>query len=142
MERSILVCGGRDGQPPGTVFKALDAYDLRHSITHLVTGSLRTTRAQGRLYISTDAEAFAWALERELPASVVPAQWSLYGRSAGPRRNRRMLELFPIRGVLAFPGGRGTYDMVEASILMGIPVRKFNMTEDRMWWSRYRGGHS
>jgi hypothetical protein len=43
------------------------------------------------------------------------ADWHAHGKSAGPRRNRRMLTEIKPGMVVAFPGGRGTADMVRAA---------------------------
>jgi hypothetical protein len=140
-ERTVIVCGGRDGQPAGIVSRALGAYDQKRGrIAHLVVGSVTVGHTpQGRPILSTDAEAFGWAIQQERVTSVVPAQWSLYGRPAGPKRNRRMPLLFPqVKAVLAFPGGRGTYDMVSVGLALGIPVWVLNIGETRIWWSRAR----
>ena len=41
-----------------------------------------------------------------------PARWAELGRRAGPIRNQEMLDLWVPDGVVAFPGGAGTADMV------------------------------
>lgn len=56
-----------------------------------------------------------------------PAQWRKYGKSAGPIRNRYMLERHPdIALVLAFHDdlehSKGTKDMVEVALENGIQV--------------------
>lgn len=47
-----------------------------------------------------------------------------YGKSAGPIRNQTMLDDGKPDLVLAFPGGRGTADMVAKAEKHGIPVRR------------------
>lgn len=51
----------------------------------------------------------------------VPADWSRYGMAAGHIRNGQMLTLGP-EFVLAFPGGRGTADMIQQAKRRLIPV--------------------
>ena len=51
----------------------------------------------------------------------VPAQWTRYGKSAGPRRNAAMLALRP-ELVIAFPGGRGTANCIRQARAAGIRV--------------------
>ena len=43
----------------------------------------------------------------------VDADWAKYGPVAGPIRNQDMLDLHRPKMVIAFPGGKGTADMVK-----------------------------
>lgn len=43
-------------------------------------------------------------------------------RSAGPKRNQRMLDKGKPDLVLAFPGGDGTADMVRKAKSAGVPI--------------------
>ena len=52
-----------------------------------------------------------------------PANWAKYGKSAGPIRNREMASL-GAHFLIAFPGGRGTDDMIKAAVEANIPVLK------------------
>lgn len=45
------------------------------------------------------------------------------GKAAGPIRNQRMLDEGKPDLVVAFPGGRGTADMVRRAKAAGVPVR-------------------
>jgi hypothetical protein len=51
-----------------------------------------------------------------------PAQWDRYGEAAGPIRNAWMLEFGKPDLVVAFPGGRGTADMISKARKAGIEV--------------------
>lgn len=48
------------------------------------------------------------------------AEWTLYGKSAGPRRNAAMLEDADV--LIAFPGNAGTADCVAKARRAQIPV--------------------
>jgi hypothetical protein len=50
-----------------------------------------------------------------------PANWEKYGAAAGPIRNQEMLDS-GIDLVLAFPGGKGTKDMLSRAQKAGIEV--------------------
>lgn len=52
------------------------------------------------------------------------ADWHTHGRAAGPIRNRRMIEEGKPDLVVAFPGGRGTANMVNQARAAGIEVRE------------------
>ena len=93
-----LVCGGRDFKDKDCVFSVLDGL----SIDAVVHGG-----ADG-----ADRLAGEWAISRKVPEIIVPAQWKGYGKSAGPIRNQWMLDFTKVDTVIAFPGGRGTANMV------------------------------
>lgn len=77
------------------------------------------------------ADDLAAQIARSLGLQVraYPADWTRYGRSAGPRRNQEMLDAEhrpdePIDLVLAFPTSQsvGTYDMISRAERAGIRV--------------------
>ena len=47
-----------------------------------------------------------------MPVSDLYAQWTKYGKSAGPIRNAEMLRFGKPQLVVAFPGGDGTENMI------------------------------
>lgn len=59
---------------------------------------------------------------RGITVEAVSAEWRRYGRAAGPIRNRRMLLFAQPHFVVAFPGGKGTADLVTRAQAAGIPV--------------------
>lgn len=67
--------------------------------------------------------AHKWAMSRKIACSIHPANWSLWGKAAGPIRNHEMLLENP-DVVVAFPGGRGTEDMVNRAYRAGILVHR------------------
>lgn len=103
--------GGRDFADREAVYRALDRLNSLRRIVELIEGG-----APG-----ADRMAADWAAERLVKLTEVRAEWDRYGPSAGPKRNRKMLELKP-DGVVAFPGGRGTMDMIRAATEAGVPV--------------------
>lgn len=111
MTLRVLVCGGRDFSDRRAVFSALDALREKHGDLFIIHGAAR----------GADSLAGEWALERGQHGVACPANWTRDGRAAGPLRNARMLTHSP-NLVLAFPGGRGTADMVSRAVRAGIPV--------------------
>jgi hypothetical protein len=53
------------------------------------------------------------------------ANWYLHGKGAGHERNARMLELGP-ELVVAFPGGRGTANMIARAERAGVEVMRIS----------------
>lgn len=66
------------------------------------------------------------AAQYHIPCEGYPANWSLYGKAAGPIRNRQMLtEGHPDRVVFFsrdLRSSRGTRDMVGVALAAGVPV--------------------
>ena len=93
------------------VFATLDRIHSLRTIVEVIQGE-----APG-----ADRWAREWALNRGVTLTRCRAEWEKYGKRAGPIRSRQMLELKP-DGVVAFPGGRGTQDMITAAQEAGVPV--------------------
>lgn len=108
----ILVCGGRDFNSPITAWRALDLLHEDRGIDVLIEGD-----APG-----ADRIAGAWARRHDIENLKFRAKWKTFGRAAGPIRNQQMLEEGRPELVVAFPGGRGTADMVERAEGAGIEV--------------------
>lgn len=116
----VLVCGGRDYADRARLFAFLDQQHAAEPFTLVVHGA-----AQG-----ADSMAGEWAAARNVPCTPVPADWKRFGRGAGPRRNREMLARHRPDLVIAFPGGRGTADMVECATAAGVRVVHAATEED------------
>lgn len=109
----VLVCGGRDYQDREKVFKALSDIHADRIITDLHEGG-----AEG-----VDRLAFEWGCQYLRILKVRwEADWKKHGRAAGPIRNQRMIDEGKPDIVLAFPGGRGTADMVRRARAAGVEV--------------------
>lgn len=71
-----------------------------------------------------DTLAADWAIRSYAKLIEFPANWKLHGRSAGPIRNRQMLEEGKPELVIAFPGGRGTANMCDLAESARVEVRR------------------
>jgi hypothetical protein len=105
--RLVVVTGGRDFTDREFVSEVLTCA----APTHLIHGCAR----------GADTLCGNWAKRRGIPCIEVPANWKAHGKAAGPLRNGWMLDLNPI-GLVAFPGGRGTADMIRQAQARGIKV--------------------
>ncbi|MCY4655153.1 MAG: DUF2493 domain-containing protein [Dehalococcoidia bacterium] len=112
----ILVCGGRDfpssSQQRQSLRKALNKAHESTPITLLIHGGAR----------GVDLATAPWARDKNIAIKEFPAQWKQYGRSAGHRRNAQMLTKGEPQGVIAFPGARGTSNMVAQAKKACVPV--------------------
>lgn len=66
--------------------------------------------------------AAQWAQRRGIASTAYEADWAHEGRAAGPIRNMRMLDEGIPDLVVAFPGGRGTANMVRQAKERGFEV--------------------
>ena len=112
MSRTVLVCGGRTFHDGGLVEQTLNQLHAHTPITHLVHGG-----AQG-----ADRLGGLWAWSMKIRCTVVHPDWVKHGKRAGPLRNQEMLDTYAPSLVVAFPGGRGTEDMVRRAIDAGVAV--------------------
>ncbi len=121
---TVLVCGGRNYNDKQKLYSVLDQmHDVGGppyymEITEIVNGA-----ATGADKLSSD-----WARDRKkhngtkIRCYEFPADWDTHGLSAGPVRNKQMVDVRKPEVVVAFPGGKGTANMVSVAQQAGIPV--------------------
>lgn len=114
----VLVCGGRDFTDRD-LFSRTMAEFKPVPITDAAEHKIIHGGASG-----ADTLAREWADCFGVPYREFPADWKAYGRAAGPIRNQRMIDEGKPDLVIAFPGGRGTADMVKRAEAAGIEVRR------------------
>lgn len=112
----VLVCGGRDFSDRDMLARALAPYKPV-PVTAVCEHKIIAGGATG-----ADALAIEWAEVFGVPFRIFPANWKEHGRAAGPIRNQRMIDEGKPDLVIAFPGGRGTADMVSRARKAGIEV--------------------
>lgn len=69
-----------------------------------------------------DTLAREWADANGFRSRVYRARWQEHGKAAGPIRNQMMLDVERPILVIAFPGSRGTADMMRRAKAAGVPV--------------------
>jgi hypothetical protein len=102
--------GGRSGNR-----RHVDRLHAERQFGLVITGGAR----------GADSMAHEWAVSRGIPTEVYMAEWGRLGRKAGPIRNQRMLQQGRPDLVIAFPGGRGTANMIGQANAAGLEVIKF-----------------
>jgi hypothetical protein len=108
----VLVCGGRDFADREVLFATLTALHAAAPITLLVHGAAK----------GADRLAGEWAEAVGIPVAAFPADWKRYRGAAGPKRNKQMLVEGKPDLVVAFPGGKGTGNMVGQAEAAGVLV--------------------
>lgn len=113
MHHRVLICGGRTFRDADRVWSVLDHY-LREAddFECVIHGA-----APG-----ADTIAAEWADARGIRVLPYPADWNGLGNSAGHVRNAQMLREGKPSLVIAFPGGRGTANMVDRAKRAGLTV--------------------
>lgn len=108
----VLVCGGRGFDDLVLFDHTMDELRRHNPISAIIHGG-----APG-----ADTMASFWAGFACIPIEVYHANWAKHGKAAGPRRNQRMLDEGKPDLVVAFPGGRGTADMVRRAKAAEVQV--------------------
>lgn len=110
----VIVCGGRDYKDKAKVYNTLEAIHAVTPIRKLVQGG------------ATGADTFAeqWAAQKGINRKTYKAEWKLWGKGAGPIRNKRMLYEEKPDLVVAFPGGAGTAHMMKIARVAGVPIHQ------------------
>jgi len=101
----VLVCGGRYFQNVVRLWRVLDAFHAKHTIAGVIEGG-------------SDAVA------GEYYGADYCADWDQFGRWAGPKRDKEMIDKYDPEAVIAFPGGAGTANMIKQARAAGIDVHE------------------
>jgi len=115
MRQRVLICGDRNWDNYEMLFQVVSTLHGKIGINLIISGG-----AKGADHYAEMAAQELW-----IPMEVHLAKWDLYGMSAGPIRNRKMLEGKPTL-VLAFHNNleksKGTKHMVKIAKEAGVPV--------------------
>lgn len=106
----ILVTGGRDFADLELICRTLSQFSGTDVI--LAHGDCR----------GADRLCEWYAKRRGWKVVAFPAEWQKLGRGAGHVRNQRMLDEFKPHVLVAFPGNRGTADMVARTRRAGVRI--------------------
>lgn len=97
---NVIVCGGRDFKDEALVLEVLTGFHHIFPIDTIVSGGC----IGADIFGETWAAGFRICVKRFLP------DWVAQGKKAGPLRNEEMALYSD--ACIAFPGGKGTADMV------------------------------
>lgn len=115
--KTIIVCGGRDFVDVPLLWRTLDKIARRYGVREVIDGA--SDEISGP-FIGADYWANQWALAADISTCRYIADWKGKGKAAGPIRNQRMIDEGKPDLVVAFPGGKGTADMLRRAEAAGI----------------------
>lgn len=98
----VCCCGGRDFDDYGMVERVMHSMHSDGLFSMVVQGGARGADSLVRL----------WCNSHSVTCITEHADWMAHGRAAGPIRNQKMIDDYHPSLLIAFPGGRGTSDMV------------------------------
>lgn len=109
---NVIIAGGRDFSDYARV---LDAMDDFYFAGEIVSGGANGADALGE----------RWAADHDRDIKRFPADWSKYGKSAGPIRNLEMALYADV--LVAFWDGksRGTKHMIDTALKHGLEVHVY-----------------
>jgi hypothetical protein len=117
----VLVCGGRDFSDTALLDTVLDELKRCEQVDCIIEGDAR----------GADRMAGYWAKKNKVDLHIFVPEYDQFGPYlAPPLRNQRMLDEGKPDLVIAFPGGRGTADMVRRAVAAGVPVHEVNRAGD------------
>lgn len=112
----LIVAGGRDYWLTREEFAELDVLHEQYGVTLELCGCQTGADSCGKV----------WAILRGIPFKDFPADWSQFGKRAGPIRNEAMAAYAgKAGGVALFTGNRGTQDMHDAAVRHGLQIFDF-----------------
>jgi len=106
----VIIAGSRTITDQAIVDNAME--EAEFDVTEVVSG-----RARG-----VDTLGEYWAIMRNVPIIIFPANWKLYGRSAGILRNQQMSHYADALVAVWDKKSRGTGHMIAAMSELGKPM--------------------
>jgi hypothetical protein len=106
----LIIAGGRNITDYALVLQGMQ--ESGFSPTEIVSG----------MALGVDTLAIQYAQENNLPLAEFHADWSKFGRSAGPRRNRQMAEYADALLAIWDGESRGTKNMIEEATKRNLQV--------------------
>jgi ABC-type enterochelin transport system substrate-binding protein len=109
----VIIAGGRNFNDYNKLIESCDNILVNQKDVEIVSGTAAGADTLGERY----------AQEKGYEVKKFPAQWDLYGKSAGYKRNQQMAEYAD--GLIAFWDGKskGTKHMIDIANKMGLKVR-------------------
>lgn len=105
----VIIAGTRSVEDYKLVVQSVErsGYDITEVVCGCATG--------------IDRLGEQWAISRSVPVKEMPANWTLYGKRAGPERNRRMADYADAAIIIWDGKSAGTRNMIDEMIRAGKP---------------------
>lgn len=129
----VLICGGRTFGFMRNVDNTKTVRDPKEF--NLFEETMEQYKTKIKRIISggafgADALAEYYARKNSIPIEVYHANWEQYGKAAGAIRNTQMLLDGEPDLVIAFPGGKGTANMIKVAKAAGVETREIDYKRD------------
>ena len=106
----VVIAGSRNITDYDLLLKTIA--DSGFEITEVVSGGAKGVDAMGERY----------ARENNIPLTIFKAEWSKYGKGAGPVRNKQMAEYGDALIALMVTDSKGTKNMVIQATKLGLQL--------------------
>jgi hypothetical protein len=103
----LIIAGGREFEGLREHVAYLNDFHEQYRVREVLCGEARGADDFGK----------RWAESKGIPVASFPADWGR-GRAAGPIRNQQMAD--NADALVAFPGGRGTENMILVAVRRGL----------------------
>jgi len=77
----------------------------------------------------TDLMGERYAKENGFDVEIYPAEWKKYGRSAGPKRNKQMVDVADFAIAFLSVNSKGTHSMIQYAKQKGISVKIYQISD-------------
>lgn len=104
----VIIAGSRSYTDYSVLCQAIT--ESGFDITTIISGGATGVDALGEKY----------AMEHNIPLERFPAEWTKYGKAAGPMRNRTMAQSADALIALKTPNSLGTADMIRQATKHGL----------------------
>lgn len=143
----ILVCGGRDFANPIPYDHSVENRKAMNEYSFVMKKLFEISNQYSKNYnpddnwlptditiisgmaSGVDSAAVDFAVVHYCDLETYPADWKTHGKAAGFIRNQQMLDEGKPDLVVAFPGGKGTADMVKRAKKAGVKVIEIEYKE-------------
>lgn len=107
----VIIAGSRDETVTHSVMERI-VHESGFQVSEVVCGMAR----------GVDTAGADWARRSGVPVREMPADWTTYGRSAGPKRNAAMADYADALIAVWDGRSRGTEHMIAAATKKGLPI--------------------